>query len=139
MQKTAIAMISMLLFLGGSIWVQIFLSKKRNKWFGLIIPIICFMLSIMGVFSLSILSLSVNNNTGNASTGIISVTETIDGIAVTDNTIALPSMISILVTVIPTFLIFNIPTIIFLAIYFACREKLKLRNELNKMNVQDLE
>lgn len=139
MQKTAIAMISMLLFLGGSIWVQIFLSKKKNKWLGLIIPIICFMLSIMGVFSLSILSLSVNNNTGNASTGIISVTETIDGIAVTDNTIALPSMISILVTVIPTFLIFNIPTIIFLAIYFACREKLKLRNELNKMNVQDLE
>lgn len=139
MQKTAIAMISMLLFLGGSIWVQIFLSKKWNKWFGLIIPIICFMLSIMAVFSLSILSLSVNNNTGNASTGIISVTETIDGIAVTDNTIALPSMISILVTVIPTFLIFNIPTIIFLAIYFACREKLKLRNELNKMNVQDLE
>ena len=139
MQKTAIAMISMLLFLAGSIWVQIFLSKKRNKWLGLIIPIICFMLSIMAVFSLSIFGLLVNTNTGNASTGIISVTETIDGIAVTDNTIALPSMISILVAVIPTFLIFNIPTIIFLAIYFACREKLKLRNELNKMNVQDLE
>ncbi len=133
MQKTAIATIVMLLFLAGSIWLQIILSKMKNKWLGLIIPLICFMFSIMTVLSLSMYT----------NTGITSVTETIDGVVVTDKTITLqsekPSMISMLATVIPVFLISNIPTLIFLAIYFACREKLKLRNELDKMNVQDLE
>lgn len=131
MQKTAIAIIVILLFLAGSIWLQIFLSKKNNKWLGLIIPLICFMFSIMIVFSLPMYT-----------TGITSVTETINGV-VTDKTITLqsekPSIFSMLATVIPVFLISNIPTLIFLAIYSACREKLKLRNELDKMNVQDLE
>lgn len=63
------------------------------------------------------------------------MTETIDGVVVTDKIITSqsekPSMISMVVAVIPVFLVSNIPTLIFLAIYFACREKLKLRNELD--------
>lgn len=133
MLKTAIIIIVLLLFLAGSIWLQVFLSKTKNKWLGLIIPLICFIFSII-----TILSLSMYTNTG-----ITSVTETIDGVVVTGKTITSqsekPSMISMLATAMPVFLISNIPTIIFLAIYFACREKLKLRNELDKMNVQDLE
>jgi signal transduction histidine kinase len=133
MLKTAIIIIVLLLFLAGSIWLQVFLSKTKNKWLGLIIPLICFIFSII-----TILSLSMYTNTG-----ITSVTETINGVVVTDKTITSqsekPSMISMLATVMPVFLISNIPTIIFLAIYFACREKLKLRNELDKMHVQDLE
>lgn len=133
MLKTAIIIIGLLLFLAGSVWLQVFLSKAKNKWLGLIIALICFIFSII-----TILSLSMYTNTG-----ITSVTETIDGVVVTGKTITSqsekPSMISMLATVMPVFLISNIPTIIFLAIYFACREKLKLRNELDKMNVQDLE
>lgn len=133
MQKTAIAIIIMLLFLSGSIWLQIFLSKKKNKWLGLIIPIICFMFSVM-----TVLSLSMYTNMGTTS-----MTEIIDGVVVTNKTTTLqserPSIISMLVSIIPVFLISNIPTIIFLAVYLACREKLKLRNELDKMNIQDLE
>jgi TRAP-type C4-dicarboxylate transport system permease small subunit len=133
MQRTAIAIIVMLLFFAGGIWFQIFLSKKKNKWLGLIIPLICFMFSIMTVLSLSMYT----------NTGITSVTETIDGVKVTDKTTTLQSeksnMLSMLATVVPVFLISNIPTIIFLVIYFACREKLKLRTELDKMNIQDLE
>lgn len=133
MQKRVIAIIVMLLFLAGSIWLQFFLSKKKNKWLGLIIPLICFMFSIMIVFSLSMYT----------NTGITSVTETINGAVITDKTITLqsekPSIFTMLAAVIPVFLISNIPTLIFLAIYSACREKLKLRNELDKMNVQDLE
>lgn len=37
-----------------------------------------------------------------------------------------------------TFLLANIPTVILVAIYLACREKRKRRKELEKMNVQDL-
>lgn len=33
----------------------------------------------------------------------------------------------------------NIPTIIFLAIYFGCRGKLRRNKQLNKMNIQDLD
>jgi hypothetical protein len=36
-------------------------------------------------------------------------------------------------------LLTNIPTIILLAIYFAVREKLKRKAQIEKMNIQDLE
>ena len=32
----------------------------------------------------------------------------------------------------------NIPTVILLAVYFACREKFRKRSELDKMNIKDL-
>ena len=90
--------IVMLLFLAGSIWLQIFLSKKKNKWLGLIIPLICFMFSIMTIFSLAVYT-TVTDTT---------VTETIDDVVVTNNTIALqsekPRMISMLAKVIPVLL-----------------------------------
>lgn len=35
-------------------------------------------------------------------------------------------------------LLANIPTIVFLAIYFGCREKLRRDKQLEKMNIQDL-
>ena len=37
-----------------------------------------------------------------------------------------------------TFLVGNIPTVIYLLIYFACRETQKRRRLLEKMNIQDL-
>lgn len=131
MENEIISIVVILLFLVGSIWLQIFLSKKKNKWLGLIIPLICFLFSIMIV-----LSLSMYTNTGAL------VTKTIDGVVVTDKTSTIqsekPNMISMLSTVMPVFIIYNIPTLIFLAIYFACREKMKLRTELDKMNIKDL-
>ncbi len=41
--------------------------------------------------------------------------------------------------VILVFLIANIPTAIFLAIYFICREKVNKISEIDKMTIQDLE
>lgn len=38
-----------------------------------------------------------------------------------------------------SFLIYNIPTLILLAIYFACRESRKKQREMDRMNAQDLE
>ena len=125
--------LAFLVFLAGSIWLQIFLSKKQNKWLGLIIPLICFVFSIMDVLSLAMYT----------NTAITSLTDVNDGAKLSDKITIIhsekSSMFSMLATVVPVFLISNIPTIIFLAIYFACREKLKLRTELDKMNIQDLE
>lgn len=40
--------------------------------------------------------------------------------------------------IVSTLLLSNIPTIILLVIYFACREKLKRKAQLEKMSIQDL-
>ncbi len=134
MVNAVFAIIGMLLLLAGSVWLQIFLSRKNNKWLGLIIPLVCFIFSIVIVLSLTMYT---------TSSEITTVTETVNGVVISEESIVLeserPSTLSMLVSVIPIFLMLNIPTLIFLAIYFACREKLKTKNQLYKMNVQDLE
>ena len=37
------------------------------------------------------------------------------------------------------FLLYNIPTLVLLAIYFACRQRFRRRREMDRMNAQDLE
>jgi len=44
----------------------------------------------------------------------------------------------VFLTVLAVFLTGNIPTAVLLAIYFACREKMRKNAQLNKMNIQDL-
>jgi len=134
MGNAVFALIIVLLLLAGSIWLQIFLSTKNNKWLGLIIPLICLIIAVSGVLGLTMYT---------TSSGITTVTETVNGDVIREEPIAVeseePSILSMLVTVIPTFLMFNIPTFVFLAIYFACRERLKTKKLLDRMNVQDLE
>jgi len=89
----------------GLIWLQIFLSKKESKWFGLILPMITFSFSLLYVLNIM--------DTGNLLQNII--------------------------LIVSTLLTSNIFTIILLAIYFACREKMKRKAQLEKMNIQDLE
>ena len=77
--------------LAAIILLQVYLSKKENKWFGLVLPIICFL------FALIVVPLNM-----------IAPTSGIDMEYIVKHTIA--------------FIIFNIPTIIFMAIYFVCRK-----------------
>ncbi len=132
--NSIIAMIFILSLLGGSVWLQIFLSKKQNKWLGLIIPLICFMFSIMAILGMALfqnVGTSPGNLHGSPAPGSHGMGEGAESWK--------PGVIQIIASVTPVFLIFNIPTIIFLAIYYACREKMKLRDELDKMNIQDLD
>lgn len=133
MKNSSIIIIVFLLILAGIILLQIFLSKKRNKWLGLVIPLICFIFSFMSVLSISMfttLSTSISTETAE---GVL-----IEEVQVEDN-IVKPRIGEMLAMVTPVFLISNIPTIILIAIYFACRENIKRKSELEKMNVQDLE
>jgi energy-coupling factor transporter transmembrane protein EcfT len=127
-----IFLLFLLLLFSGVVWLQIFLSKKNNKWFGLILPFICLMFSLLIVLNISTYS-SIQTT----------VTETVDGVVISEETKQIesekPGMLAILGTVLPVFLISNIPTLVLLAIYYASREKLKIRNQLDKMNIQDLE
>ncbi|KUO75687.1 MAG: hypothetical protein APF77_04120 [Clostridia bacterium BRH_c25] len=45
----------------------------------------------------------------------------------------------IVMQILSVLVIYNIPTFVLLAIYFACREKRKKNKEIDKMNIQDLE
>ena len=47
--------------------------------------------------------------------------------------------VGFIVQMVMVWLLGNIPTIIFLAIYFGCREKKRRNKQLDKMNIQDLE
>ncbi|MBK5240444.1 hypothetical protein [Clostridium sp.] len=44
---------SLIIILIGTVILQIFLSKRKNKWFGLILPIINIIYSIMAVLGLA--------------------------------------------------------------------------------------
>lgn len=96
-----------LAILAGIVWLQIFLSKKDDKWPGLILPAITFGCSLLVIFSYAVY----------------------EGMTNWDIFIALGML----------FLLCNIPTLILLAIYLACREKNKRSKELEKMNISDLE
>lgn len=46
---------------------------------------------------------------------------------------------SFVLEMIVSFLLANIPTVILLGIYFGCREKMRRKKQLEKMNIQDLQ
>ena len=45
----------------------------------------------------------------------------------------------ILTALLLVFVLYNIPTLVLVAIYFACRAKFRRRREMDRMNAQDLE
>jgi len=94
----------LLIFMAGVILLQLFLSKRHNKWLGLILPIFTFAFSILFVMNI--------RDTAN--------------------------LIQIIILIISTLLICNIPTIILLAIYSVCRKNIKRKCQIEKMNIQDL-
>ena len=107
MKKVTIMFFIVMVLLVGAIFLQIFLSKKKSKWFGLILPTVTFLYSLLMILNIA----DFEGMRGG----------------------------EIFMLIASTFLISNIPTIVFLGIYFGCREKMKLRSQLDKMNIQDLE
>ncbi|WP_306568391.1 hypothetical protein [Faecalispora jeddahensis] len=106
MANATVALFLVLVLLVGGVFLQIFLSKKNSRWFGLILPAITFLYSLLMVLGLAVYD-GMNGR-------------------------------EIFILIASTFLLSNIPTIVLLGIYFGCREKMKLRAELEKMSIQDL-
>lgn len=95
------------ILLVGIIALQIYLSKRKNKWLGLILPGVCLLVSLLAVVNLTVSPLT--------------------------------SVGQIVMLVFGTFLLFNISTLILLAIYFAFRRRERKQKELEKMRLQDLD
>ena len=118
----------------GIVFLQIFLSKRENKWTGLVLPFITFCIAILAVISIPMFvthtteTQTINEN-GEVITEIIESTpkEVMGGTS------------SIIFQIIYIFIIYNIPTAILLAIYAACRDKMKKKSQIEKMNIIDLE
>ena len=134
MNSTIIILIIMLMIGCLVVALQIFLSKKENKWLGLILPIICLVFSIMAVMGM----LNFNTHTR------ISTIVTENGQTVKKEIINIDkkgpfmgaSEMGLSIGMI--FVVTNIPTVILIGIYRGCRRKRK-NLELEKMNIQDLE
>lgn len=113
-----------------SILLQIYLSNRQNKWTGLVIPGICLLLSFFPMLSTPAEFSATKTFTDESGQVISEVVTTKE-----DNTVAGSEIASMVLI----FLVSNIPTAVLLAIYFACREKIKKASELEKMNILDLE
>ena len=103
MARVTIVLVFVLALLVGGVFLQIFLSKRENRWPGLILPLLSFLYSLLMVCS------AVAYNGGIPWGPILA-----------------------------SLVLGNIPTVILLAIYAACRERFRKRSELDKMNIKDL-
>jgi len=112
----------------GAIVLQVFLSKKENKWLGLIMPIISFGISVLAMLGALFFTAFTGTQTLTVNGEIVETVVRHSG-----------DMSAIIVSSIYVFLFWNIPTAILLAIYGGCRSKRNKQRALEKMSVQDLE
>ncbi len=93
-------------------FLQAHLSKKANKWLGLIIPFVKIFISLLFIM-FAYLSMASNLDDPRSLQHPIRTILFMGGI-------------------------FNIPTIVYLIIYFVCRSKIKQKGEIEKMQIRDL-
>jgi len=124
-----------IVLVGGIICLQICLSKKENKWPGLILPIVFFCFSLIVSLGLTGYRLSYVTKTQTVDeTGEV-ISESVSD----ENRAQDAGMESDIGAIISTFALCNISTIVLLALYFAFREKKNQKSALEKMSIQDLE
>ena len=88
--------------------LQYELSKKENKWLGLILPIASFCISLVAFLGLLVFT---------AYTGMV------NGEVAEQTAAQAGDMSAVIATALSVFVLFNIPTVILLAIYGGCRSK----------------
>ena len=155
------------LFIVGPIILQIFLSKRENKFVGLIIPIIQFVLSLVIVLSFSVNAVAFVSYESDENTSIsysevyddtidseyddVTISESLDDeydeyddadvdetLDYGDDEVGSSTRFPVLPSIIILFILTNIPTTISLIIYFVnCKGKPK-KKQLDKINIQDL-
>lgn len=132
---TVLVVLGIILGIGamvGLIFLQVFLSKKKSKWLGLILPIVSFILSLVIVVS-SFMFVSVNKT---ISTQLDNINESSQTVVLNDSQSEYEY--GNLLSTIPVFLLWNIPTIVFLMIFISIRKQKKLENQIERMKIDDL-
>lgn len=126
-------LISIILIFIGSVFLQIVLSKKKNKFLGLIFPLMTFLMATIIAFGMY------------SMVGVKGITNlSADGEVVSEVVKYYNVDSSVYFSIIAMYIFFNIPTFIYLGIYFSYSKFRKeltstSQDELMKMNIQDLE
>ena len=102
--------------IGFGLFIQVKLSRSNNKYLGLILPGITFI--IAGLITLGIAQFNL-------------MTHTVDGVTEVTNSLGYLKTLFL-------FLISNIPTILLVGIYINERNKINMRKEIEKMKIDDL-
>jgi hypothetical protein len=126
--------------LGGAIVLQVFLSRKENKWLGLILPMLAVMLSVIPVLNVAVITDTATHPRDEIIDIQQSDTATVyppdDGSGMVTETRTVPGSVT---TIVLVFFLANIPTVILLIIYLACRERFNRRRAIERMRLQDLQ
>ena len=140
--RTLIALLALIAVFAGTIVLQVYLSRRESRWPGLVLPILSFILALTAALALMLLT---------AGPGTLTVTEYgPDGTVINTQTTEVEpepepgpgpgrSVGETLIGGGIVFLVANIPTLIYTAIYCGEREKYRRREQMKKMNIQDLE
>lgn len=112
MKNAVLLFLVWVLVTAGAIYLEFRLAKTTSKWPGLVLPLVTFLYSLLVLFAYP----------------------SWDSIAPGSGV----SIVGASVSFFFTFLIANIPTFVFLAIYFAVREKKKRDEQMEKMHIKDL-
>lgn len=132
---TAINLCLWLAILVGFVALQVWLSRRKAWWPGLVMPVLSFLMALLIV---------VGNFVFLSQSSTVSGTRVVDEqtSAVVyqaqqvqqahDWTVGDTAQLGVLL------LVGNIPTIVLLGVYYVGREKLRQENLLKKMNIQDL-
>ena len=135
--------ISLLLFtsiIGIGVFIQVKLSRSKNKYLGLIMPVISFLLSILIILNIAAFTVFTSDST--TTTEIITnsgIEEKIEeSVEITENLGKDVITFDIAISMFFIFLVANIPTVILGGIYLSERNKLSTRKEIEKMKIDDL-
>lgn len=117
----------LLLTVAGLIVLQIFLSKKKSLFPGLVLPLLSLLLSIVMVCSMAAYAVHTVEERVN---GVVTETQSL-----TQGNSLLPAGGAVAV-----FFMGNLPTLLFLGIYLSChpRKRDQQQEELDRMHIQDL-
>ena len=155
------------LFIVAPIILQVILSKRENKFVGLIIPIIQFVLSLVIVLSFSLNAVAFVSYESDENTSVsysevyddtidseyddATISESLDDeydeyddadvdetLDYGDDDVGSSTGFPVLPSIIILFILTNIPTTISLIIYFVNRKGKPKKKQLDKINIQDL-
>lgn len=118
----------------GIIALEVWLSRRKSRWPGLIMPAITFMVSLflaLGVALFSVGGAATEVQVVDEETGeVVYQEQTVE--AEPDWTLGDAAQLGLVL------LVGNIPTFVLLGAYYIGREKLRREKLLEKMNIQDL-
>lgn len=118
----------------GIIALEVWLSRRKSRWPGLIMPAITFMVSLflaLGVMLFSVGGAATEVQVVDEETGeVVYQEQTVE--AEQDWTLGDAAQLGLVL------LVGNIPTFVLLGAYYIGREKIRREKLLEKMNIQDL-